>query len=141
MNQNVNNKKAVKYNKWGLIFLIPFFVVYVVFQLIPLVTTIYNSFFEHYRSGLAFVGPNFVGLGNYGKLLSDGDLALGFFNLDSSEKQMTFTFSDVGLSAASGLGFRFTPVLGQLEGEYREYVSFRLPAGDCAVVFADTVKL
>ncbi len=73
--------------------------------------------------------------------LDGGRYALGFFNLDSSEKQMTFTFSDVGLSAASGLGFRFTPVLGQLEGEYREYVSFRLPAGDCAVVFADTVKL
>ena len=80
MNQNVNNKKAVKYNKWGLIFLIPFFVVYVVFQLIPLVTTIYNSFLEHYRSGLAFVGPNFVGLGNYGKLLSDGDLLVYFKN-------------------------------------------------------------
>ena len=40
--------KVVKYNKWGYIFLIPFMVVFVVFQLIPLVTTIYNSFFENY---------------------------------------------------------------------------------------------
>ena len=32
---------VVRYNKWGYIFLIPFIVVYIVFQLIPLVTTIY----------------------------------------------------------------------------------------------------
>ena len=28
--------KVVRYNKWGYIFLIPFIVVYVIFQLIPL---------------------------------------------------------------------------------------------------------
>ena len=54
--------------------MIPFVVVYVVFQLVPLVTTIYNSFFENYMSGLTQVGPNFVGLANYKKLFSDGDV-------------------------------------------------------------------
>ena len=44
-----NNHKAVSYNKWGYIFLIPFVVVYLIFQLVPLITTIYNSFFENYR--------------------------------------------------------------------------------------------
>ena len=43
-----NKHKAVRYNKWGYIFLIPFMVVYFVFQLVPMVTTIYNSFFENY---------------------------------------------------------------------------------------------
>ena len=38
---------VVRYNRWGYIFLIPFTVVYVVFSLVPLVTTIYNSFFEN----------------------------------------------------------------------------------------------
>ena len=57
--------KVVRYNKWGYIFLIPFIVVYVIFQLIPLVSTIYNSFFENYMSGLTQVGPKFVGLANY----------------------------------------------------------------------------
>ena len=66
--------KVVRYNKWGYIFLIPFIVVYVIFQLIPLVSTIYNSFFENYMSGLTQVGPNFVGLANYKKLFSDGDI-------------------------------------------------------------------
>lgn len=66
--------KAVRYNKWGYIFLIPFFTVYIVFQLIPLFTTIYNSFFENYRSGLMQIGPNFVGLENYKTLFSGGDI-------------------------------------------------------------------
>ncbi len=66
--------KAVRYNKWGYIFLIPFFVVYTVFQLIPLFTTVYNSLFENYRSGLTQIGPNFVGLDNYKALFSSGDI-------------------------------------------------------------------
>ena len=66
--------KAVRYNKWGYIFLIPFFTVYIVFQLIPLFTTIYNSFFENYRSGLMQIGPNFVGLENYKAMFAGGDI-------------------------------------------------------------------
>ena len=66
--------KAVRYNKWGYIFLIPFIVVYVIFQLIPMFSTIYNSFFESYMSGLTQVGPNFVGLQNYIKLFEGGDI-------------------------------------------------------------------
>ncbi len=66
--------KVVSYNKWGYIFLIPFVAVYLVFQLIPLVSTVYNSFFENYRSGLAQVGPNFVGLENYQTILENQDI-------------------------------------------------------------------
>ena len=65
-----NNHKAVSYNKWGYIFLIPFVVVYLIFQLVPLISTIYNSFFENYRSGLTQIGPNFVGFDNYIKLFT-----------------------------------------------------------------------
>ncbi len=65
---------VVSYNRWGYIFLIPFFVVYLIFQFIPLVTTIYNSFFENYRSGLTQIGPNFVGLQNYITIVTNGDL-------------------------------------------------------------------
>lgn len=66
--------KVVQYNRWGYYFLIPFVVVYLLFQFVPLVTTIYNSFFENYRSGLKQIGPNFIGLGNYLKILSNADL-------------------------------------------------------------------
>lgn len=65
---------VVRFNKWGYIFLIPFLLVYLIFQMIPLISTIYYSFFENYMSGLTQIGPNFVGLGNYGELLSNGDL-------------------------------------------------------------------
>lgn len=64
--------KVEKYNRWGYIFLIPFVVVYVLFQLVPLVSTIYNSFYENYRSGLIQIGPRFIGLENYKHLFSDG---------------------------------------------------------------------
>lgn len=66
--------KVVQYNSWGYYFLIPFIVVYLLFQFVPLVTTIYNSFFENYRSGLKQIGPNFIALGNYLKILSNADL-------------------------------------------------------------------
>lgn len=68
------SKKVTSYNKWGYIFLIPFVVVYVIFQLIPLFTTIYNSFFENYRVGLMQVGPTFVGFQNFVSLFSNPDI-------------------------------------------------------------------
>ena len=72
--------KVVRYNKWGYIFLIPFLVVFIIFQLIPLASTIYNSFFENYRSGLTQIGPNFVGIENYKTIITNGDLPLYFKN-------------------------------------------------------------
>ncbi len=70
----IRRGKVVRYNKWGYIFLIPFVTVYIIFQLIPLISTVYNSFFERYRMGLIEVGPNFVGLENYKTLLTNGDV-------------------------------------------------------------------
>lgn len=74
------NKAVIKYNRWGYIFLIPFAVVYLIFQFIPLCSTIYNSFFENYRSGITTIGPNFVGLENYKTLFTEGDLLKYFGN-------------------------------------------------------------
>ena len=67
-NQLTNNKgriKSVSYAKWGYLFILPFFIVYIAFTLIPQFLTIYNSFFENYYVDLTQVGPNFVGLRNY----------------------------------------------------------------------------
>ena len=63
-------RKGVNYAKWGYIFILPFFVTYIIFTLTPQIMTIYNSFFENYRSGLKQIGPNFVGLRNYVSLFS-----------------------------------------------------------------------
>lgn len=67
-------RKHVNYSKWGYIFLIPFFLVYGIFSLIPMLSTFYYSFFENYMSGLNTIGPNFVGFQNYITLFTEGDL-------------------------------------------------------------------
>ncbi|MDO5402813.1 MAG: sugar ABC transporter permease, partial [Eubacteriales bacterium] len=72
----MKNKKSkyVSYAKWGYIFLLPFFLVYIIFSLLPLLSTFYNSFFENYMVGLQHVGPKFVGFENYVSIFSNGEL-------------------------------------------------------------------
>lgn len=60
---NKTKNKTVEYGKYGLMFLIPFFLVFLVFQLYPLVYTFYNSFIYSQKSG-RYV-QQIVGLGNY----------------------------------------------------------------------------
>ena len=66
--------RVVSYNKWGYIFLIPFIVIFIIFQLIPLLETFYYSLFESYRSGLIQIGPNFVGLENFAAIFNNGEI-------------------------------------------------------------------
>ena len=58
-------RKGISYSKWGYIFILPFFLCYFIFSLIPLVDTIRYSFYEYYRSGIKVIGPKFIGLENY----------------------------------------------------------------------------
>lgn len=62
--------RMVSYGKYGYFFIIPFFLVFIVFQLIPLCQTIYFSFFEYYTKMLQVVGPNFIGFKNFATLLA-----------------------------------------------------------------------
>ena len=66
-------RKSVSYAKWGVIFIIPFFVVYLLFTLYPQITTFIYSFNDYYKitAGLN-VGPNFVGFKNYIELFEAG---------------------------------------------------------------------
>lgn len=67
---SAKNKKphTVQYDRWGYFFIAPFFIVYIIFSLIPLLTTFFYSFFESYRVGLMEIGPNWVGLDNFKKV-------------------------------------------------------------------------
>lgn len=69
-----NKQKPVTYNRYGYIFLIPFFLIYIIFSLIPLISTFVNSFYENYMSGLTQIGPTFIGLDNFKTLISEGNL-------------------------------------------------------------------
>ncbi len=65
MDRKRPRKKGVNYARYGYLFILPFFIVYIIFTLAPQVLTFYNSLFENYRDGLTQVGPNFVGLKNF----------------------------------------------------------------------------
>lgn len=52
-------KHTVQYDRWGYFFIAPFFLIYLVFSLIPLVMTFVNTFVEQYNVGLEVEGPNF----------------------------------------------------------------------------------
>lgn len=70
----------VRYNRWGYFFLIPFAVVFIIFQLIPLCSTIYNSFFKHFFDGIMEIGPEPVGLDNYVSMFKNGSIWTYFGN-------------------------------------------------------------
>ena len=80
MSASQKKKKTVSYNKWGYIFLLPFFLIYCVFSLVPMLSTFYYSFFENYMSGLNTIGPNFVGFDNFITLFTEADLLKYFEN-------------------------------------------------------------
>lgn len=72
-------RKGISYSKWGYFFILPFFIIYFLFQFYPLFYTIYISFFENFRSGLKIIGPNWVGFDNY-KAIFQEDLLKYFGN-------------------------------------------------------------
>ena len=55
------NKKSINYGKWGYLFILPFFIIYLIFSLIPLVDTVRYSFFEYFRSGIIFEASDLDG--------------------------------------------------------------------------------
>ncbi len=71
---DMKKKHPISYSKWGYIFIAPFFIVYIIFGFIPLLSTFFYSFFESYRVGLTQIGPKFVGLSNYKEILLNGDV-------------------------------------------------------------------
>jgi len=71
----IKKKNKLNYSRYGLYFIAPFFIVYFIFSLIPLISTIYYSFFEYYlKLGLTQVGPNFILFDNYIQIFSEGIL-------------------------------------------------------------------
>lgn len=66
----ISKRRKLKFNRWGYLFLVPFFAVFTICTLIPQCMTIFNSFTNNYKEGLTHVGPTFAGLKNYIALLS-----------------------------------------------------------------------
>lgn len=69
----------LKYGKWGMIFILPFFIAYFIFQLYPLVMTFYTSFYRQYEDLFETV-VEFVGFNNYVKVFTEGHIIEYFGN-------------------------------------------------------------
>ena len=75
------------------------------------------------------------------KVLSDGDLALGLFNLSDSDREMSLLFWDLGIPYASGVGLSLYDCWEKIElGVFKERFSPVVPARDCVVVRAKLVR-
>jgi multiple sugar transport system permease protein len=80
--QNTKKKHTIQYDNWGYAFIAPFFVIYIIFSLIPLLSTFRYSLYEYYRVGLNTIGPNFIGLENFKNVFSAND-SLGKYFLNT----------------------------------------------------------
>ncbi|MDD6240403.1 MAG: sugar ABC transporter permease [Eubacteriales bacterium] len=72
--KNYKKHRRISYAKYGYLFLIPFFVAFIIFQLIPLFQTFYYSFFRYERNGIDMIGPIFKGWRNYKLLFTGGEM-------------------------------------------------------------------
>lgn len=77
----MKKRKSVSYAKWGYVFILPFFITYFIFSLIPLIDTVRLSFYEYYRSGIKEIGPTFIGMENYVSLLESDMIGYGINTL------------------------------------------------------------
>src|SRR5690606_28943868 len=74
------------------------------------------------------------------KALSDGDLAIGFFNLSDSKREIPLLFWDAGIPAASGAALSIYDCWEHKElGVFKERFAPVVPARDCVVVRAKMV--
>ncbi|WP_336765335.1 glycoside hydrolase family 27 protein [Paenibacillus sp. USHLN196] len=75
------------------------------------------------------------------KLLTDGDLAIGFFNLSDSQRELSLQFWDMGLPYAAGYALSLYDCWEHKElGVFRERFAPVVAAHDCLVVRAKLVK-
>jgi len=74
------------------------------------------------------------------KVLSNGDLAIGFFNLSDHQREVPLLFWDMGLPYASGVALSLYDCWAHKElGIFKERFSPVVPAHDCVVVRAKLV--
>jgi cellobiose transport system permease protein len=98
--KKATKKNHISYSKWGYLFLIPFGLAFLIFQLIPLAETFHFSFYTYYNDMLSTVGPKWCGFENYGYIFSTHTVRhFYFFTIDLG----TTDISDLGYYALNTL--------------------------------------
>lgn len=71
----------LSYAKWGYVFILPFFLVFAVFQFYPLIKTFYYSFFTEYKNTQTWeLVHEFVGFENFGTMFADAEVWQCLYN-------------------------------------------------------------
>jgi multiple sugar transport system permease protein len=68
-------RRSISYARWGYFFIAPFFIVYIIANLYPLISTFVYGFFERYQVLGQDMHNEFVGLENFKTLFSTPDVA------------------------------------------------------------------
>jgi alpha-galactosidase len=75
------------------------------------------------------------------KVLTDGDLAIGFFNLSDSQRELSLQFWDLGLPYAAGFSLSLFDCWAEQElGVFRERYAPVVAAHDCLIVRAKLLR-
>lgn len=68
----IRKRKTLSYAKWGYLFILPFFLVYAIFQLYPLITTFVYSF-EGVTQSITYTNTGWNNFANYANLFKTND--------------------------------------------------------------------
>lgn len=70
----------------------------------------------------------------FGRLLANGDIAIGFFNLGDKEANHVLYLETLGIPDAAGVNLRFRDAMtGEDCGEKREYMCIKIAKHDCRI--------
>ncbi len=64
----IKKRKTLSYAKWGYLFILPFFIVYAIFQLYPMITTFVYAFQDVTKVGVGIVNNGWNNFGNFNYL-------------------------------------------------------------------------
>lgn len=77
----------------------------------------------------------------FAKLLTGGDIALGFFNFDDNDARVPLYVESLGLPDRAGFDLKLVNVLtGEDCGTAREYLDPTVPTHDCLILRATPVR-
>lgn len=69
----IKKRKTLSYAKWGYIFILPFFIIYAIFQLYPMITTFVYAFENVKKAGVSIVNKGWNDFENFKFLFSSND--------------------------------------------------------------------
>lgn len=112
-NVKVNTKKKKNINNIGFLFILPFLIIFIIFSIYPILRTLYLSF----TSFNGFTDPQFVGIDNYKRLLTDSIFWNAFGN--------TLKIWLINIVAQLGLAFLLTIIFSDIKYKIRGLSVFR----------------